>query len=449
MSKDRLELKVGLFMVVCLALSAALAIMYSETSMGLKDGYPVVMETRSAGTLVRQANVVMSGVRIGYVGKVELTESGDGALIHLYIFNKYVLHKQDSFSVESVGLMGDQYVSVEAIEERGPKLKPGDHVKGKAPLSLEKIGEKAEGLVERVDRMVIKVDGMMGTFSNMVHRVDQELLDTDTLNNATAAIANVYSVSKDVKKFSEGMVEVTAQMTNIAHRGVKAAERVEGTAAQIESLVATNVPNISALFADLKQTTESMNSTVSRLEKMVGGAQPQLASVMANAAKTSEAVRRAAANIEQTVATNKVIVGQTLTNVQQLTGRLDKTAADIQKTVSANRENIDEIMANVKDVSENLKVATGNISKVVERFEKGKGFAGNLFKDDQGQMTNAFIQMATNFSHTALRLSTLASNLNEYGVLWKGEQSKRNPPNVFKGGKKRGNELQYKSRTNK
>ena len=137
--------------------------------------------------------------------------------------------------------------------------------------------------------------------------------------------------------------------------------------------MATNAPNISALFTGLKQTTESMNTTVSRLEKMVTEAQPQLALVMANAAKTSEAVQRASVSIDQTVATNKVIVGQTLTNVQQLTGRLDKTAADIQKTVSTNRENIQEIVANVKDVSENLKEATGNISKVVALFEKGKG----------------------------------------------------------------------------
>jgi len=448
MSGDRLELKVGMFMVLCLALAAALAIRFGNTNMW-NSGYTVVMETRSAGNLIRQAEVLMAGVPIGYVDKIELNTDNNGTLVHLYIYEQYQVHENDRFSVDSKGLMGAQFVSVTAVPERGLKLKANDHVGGVEPVNLEKIGKNAEGLVERVDRMVIKVDGMMGTFSNMVHRVDQELLNTATLTNLSATFDNVHSVSKDVKKFSEGMVEVTSQMTNIAHRGVKAAERVEGTVAQIESLVATNVPNISALFADLKQTTESMNSTVSRLEKMVGGAQPQLASVMANAAKTSEAVRRAAANIEQTVATNKVIVGQTLTNVQQLTGRLDKTAADIQKTVSANRENIDEIMANVKDVSENLKVATGNISKVVDRFEKGKGFAGNLFKDDQGQMTNAFIQMATNFSHTALRLSTLASNLNEYGVLWKGEQSKRNPPNVFKGGKKREKELQYKSSTNK
>ena len=80
-------------------------------------------------------------------------------------------------------------------------------------------------------------------------------------------------------------------------------------------------------------------------------------------------------------------------------------------------------------------------------FEMGEGLAGGLFKD-KGMQQN-FSQMVTNFSFTASRLSVLVSNLNQNGILWKGERSKRNPPNIFKGGKKRGKELQYKSSTNK
>ena len=137
MSCNRLELKLGLFMVVCLALAAALAINFSNTNMGMGKGYTVVMEAESAGNLIRQANVLMSGVRIGYVEKVELNSDGNGTLIHLHIFDDNAVYQHDRFSVESVGLMGDQYVSVEAAPERGPVLKQDDHVKGEAPRNLE------------------------------------------------------------------------------------------------------------------------------------------------------------------------------------------------------------------------------------------------------------------------------------------------------------------------
>ena len=99
-----------------------------------------------------------------------------------------------------------------------------------------------------------------------------------------------------------------------------------------------------------------------------------------------------------------------------------------------------EIITNAKDVSKNLSEATANISKVVSLFERGEGLAGGLFKDDE---------MKTDFAKMVNRLSTLVSNLNENGILWKGERSKRNPPNVFRGGKKRKEELQGKPSANK
>ncbi|MBR89769.1 MAG: hypothetical protein CMO66_00640 [Verrucomicrobiales bacterium] len=429
MSSSRLELKVGLFMVVCLALAAALAIRFSETRMGLAETYTVVMETQSAGNLVDHANVVMSGVRIGYVNKVELQDDGN-VWIFLRIFDRYRVHENDEFAVASVGLMGDQYVSVSPTNNRGSKLEMDGHVVARESMSLERIGEKAEGLVERVDGMVMKLDGLVGTFSNMVHRVDQDLLSGNTLSNLNATIANVHDVSGEVKMFSERMVLVTEQMTNIAQRGISVVERVEGTVGQIQSLVATNAPNVAALFADLRRTTESMDKTVGQLEKVVADAQPQLAKVMENAAKASDSVQRAATSVEQTVATNRVVVGQSIKNVRQLTARLDKTAEQIEKSVVENSESIRGIVTNAREVSVNLKEATGNISRVIALFEKGEGLAGGLFQDEK--MKADFAQMVTNFSHTSLRMSTLVSNLNEYGILWKGERSERSPPRIFR-----------------
>jgi len=435
MSSGRLELRVGLFMLVCLALAAALAILFSNTNMGLGKGYTVVMEIPSAGNLIRQAEVRMAGVSIGYVDKIELNKHGNGTEIDLHISEPYRVHEMDVFSVASRGLMGDQYVSVEAAAERGPKLTEGGRVKGKAPMNLEKLGARISVLVERLDNDMLN----NATISHLTHSIanldeftgkakdffnDETISDLNStiidmrkfakeanslLSNGdlNATIVNVRDASRELKNFSKGLDESVEEILNV---GKNAAKDVGGTATAI------------------KQITEKINSTVSRMEILVTDTQPKLAKVMANAAKTSEAVQRAAVNIDQTVATNKVIVGQTLANVQQLTGRLDKTAIDIQATVSANRGNIEEIVANVKEVSKNLKETTGNISKVVALFEKGEGLAGGVFKDKG--MRKDFSQMVTNFSYTASRLSAFVSNLNEHGMFWKGEQRAKHSRNI-------------------
>ena len=134
-------------------------VLFSDTgSREWNNGYTVVMETRNADGLIRQAEVNLAGVPIGHVNKVELNSHNNGTLVHLYIYDQYQVHEGDSFSVASRGWMGDQYVSVKAATERGPKLREGDHVTGKAPMNLEKIGELISVLVERLDNDMLNKD---------------------------------------------------------------------------------------------------------------------------------------------------------------------------------------------------------------------------------------------------------------------------------------------------
>ena len=69
MNNNRLELKLGLFMVVCLGLAAALATHFGNTNWW-DSGRTVVIEAESAGILVRLAEVKMAGFTIGYVKEI-------------------------------------------------------------------------------------------------------------------------------------------------------------------------------------------------------------------------------------------------------------------------------------------------------------------------------------------------------------------------------------------
>ncbi|SVC78327.1 uncharacterized protein METZ01_LOCUS331181, partial [marine metagenome] len=79
-------------MVVCLGLAAALATRFGNTNMW-EGGYTVVMKTKSAGNLIRQAGVVMAGVPIGYVKNIKLNSDNNGTEIHLYIYDHYRLYE--------------------------------------------------------------------------------------------------------------------------------------------------------------------------------------------------------------------------------------------------------------------------------------------------------------------------------------------------------------------
>ena len=432
MNNNRLELKLGLFMVVCLGLAAALATHFGNTNWW-DSGRTVVIEAESAGNLVRQAEVKMAGFTIGYVKEIELNKYNNGTLIHLYIYDKYPVHENDSFSVESRGLMGDQYVSVEAAQKRGVELnEDSDPVTAKAPINLEKIGDQVDKLVSRIDQDMLSA-GTIYNLTNSIGNLDKvlsgvsESIGNGTLDQLTNSIANVYESSIKMKGIFQGknLTNVSTAIANIRKASVDLKDFSNSLGKDVGEIVSAGkqaAKNVEDTAGKIKLITENMNTTVSKMEGILSDTQPKLAIVMANAAKIS-------AGIEETVATNKVIVGHTLKNVEQLTGRLDKTAEQIEKTVSSNRGDISEIVANVKVVSENLKKATDDISEVVAQFEQGKGLAGGLFKNEQ--MREDFSKIVKSFSFTAGKLSTLASNLNENGILWGGERMDQNSSRIF------------------
>ena len=117
MSKGRIELKVGLFVIVTLGLAAVMILKFSETGLGFRDTIAVTLHAKNAGTVVRESPVLMSGVKVGYVEDINLEES-EGAVVvaltvHLYAEHaNLVLDQNSTFNIKSSGFLGDQYIGV-------------------------------------------------------------------------------------------------------------------------------------------------------------------------------------------------------------------------------------------------------------------------------------------------------------------------------------------------
>ena len=124
MSATRLELKVGMFVIVLLGLAAVMTLKFSETGLrGLKfgnDDKPLKLSLSNAGTVIENAPVQLSGVKIGVVDKITLKPDGAGVIIHVNIFEEYSsqLDKNCTFEIRSTGLMGDEFIAAIPFQER-------------------------------------------------------------------------------------------------------------------------------------------------------------------------------------------------------------------------------------------------------------------------------------------------------------------------------------------
>ena len=126
MSATRLELKVGMFVIVLLGLGAVMTLKFSETGLGLTKTVPLKLRASSAGTVIANAPIQLSGVKIGVVDKVTLNDDGRGVVIHVNIFEEhwYALDSNTQFRINVTGLMGDEYVAAVPGKDKGEALKP-------------------------------------------------------------------------------------------------------------------------------------------------------------------------------------------------------------------------------------------------------------------------------------------------------------------------------------
>ena len=79
MENKRLELKVGLFVLIGLLLLAALLIAFSKGTSIFRGTYVVRLVATNVGGLKLRASVLLAGVQVGSVSKITLAPDGKSA----------------------------------------------------------------------------------------------------------------------------------------------------------------------------------------------------------------------------------------------------------------------------------------------------------------------------------------------------------------------------------
>ena len=139
--KSKIELVVGAFVVAGIAALFMLAMKVSNLSgFSTKDGYHLNANFENIGGLKVRAPVMMAGVRIGEVSKIDLNTETFEADVILTVGGQYQqLPKDTSAAIFTSGLLGEQYISLEAGGEE-ITLKPGDKIQlSQSAMVLEQV----------------------------------------------------------------------------------------------------------------------------------------------------------------------------------------------------------------------------------------------------------------------------------------------------------------------
>ncbi len=112
MKQTKLELLVGVFVLIGLAAVTYLTVKLGAGSLLGGDTYTLEARFTNAGGLNTGCNVVVAGVPVGRVEGIRMEPSEYTAIVTLRVMTGLKLPTDSMASIKTTGLIGDKYVSL-------------------------------------------------------------------------------------------------------------------------------------------------------------------------------------------------------------------------------------------------------------------------------------------------------------------------------------------------
>ncbi len=152
MKRTTVDLWVGVFVTAGLVALLTLALKVGNaSSVSVADSYSVYGQFENIGGLKSRAPVKSAGVVVGRVGSIAFDDQKYSATVTIRIDKRYKFPKDTSASILTSGLLGEQYIGLDAGGDTA-NLGDGDQIKmTQSALVLEKLigqflyGKAAEG----------------------------------------------------------------------------------------------------------------------------------------------------------------------------------------------------------------------------------------------------------------------------------------------------------------
>jgi phospholipid/cholesterol/gamma-HCH transport system substrate-binding protein len=115
MQRAKTDVWVGLFVLLGAAALLFLALRAANlTSLSLSSTYPLTAKFDNIGGLKPKAAVKSAGVVVGRVESIDFDDASFQAKVQLAMQTRYTFPKDSSLKILTSGLLGEQYVGIEA-----------------------------------------------------------------------------------------------------------------------------------------------------------------------------------------------------------------------------------------------------------------------------------------------------------------------------------------------
>ncbi|MEY2558010.1 MAG: phospholipid/cholesterol/gamma-HCH transport system substrate-binding protein [Verrucomicrobiota bacterium] len=221
-SEKTLEVKVGAFVVVGLAVLAALVVQFGRVGEGFKTYYALTIRFPDASGLLKGSDVLLAGAKIGRVSDgPRLAQAGQGVEVPLRIYDYVRIPAGSKFTVGSSGLLGDRFVAV--------TMPPGQPTAFmQKNIMIE--GTRETGLDDLTREGGFLVSDLRGTVQNVnatVSRLNEQALSSENMQNLKGTVEHLNQATAALAESSKKIDGVLEKADATMGSAKKAADDVQ------------------------------------------------------------------------------------------------------------------------------------------------------------------------------------------------------------------------------
>jgi len=268
--KESLELKIGIFVLVGIALLAALIIIFGEIEV-LSKSYKITCDFRqSVGDISPGVAVKFRGLRIGNVSDVRLLPDGAVRLV-LKIRENYNVKEDAKIVVVQTSILGESYIEITPGSEKAGFVPKDGSAKlpGEVKITLSDMPEIFVELLKKYEKKVSSIidnlDSTVRNLNRVVGDMESQQYLKDTLRNASLTL--------------EKGPEIAENIAQLMKSGNELAEKLKESAKTFDTRVAkigdTYVTLGKDLNARLNDITDRLNKILASMQRIVDRTSPE------------------------------------------------------------------------------------------------------------------------------------------------------------------------------
>ena len=196
LSQKRLNQIVGWFVIVPILILIGVLVLVAQSENLFEEKYHINTVFSEGYGLKPGKQVMLLGIQVGQVSKVEVTEQND-AKVTLEILKKYQekIRKNSVAKIgKSGGFMGEPQIEITVGHRSRPVVADGGHIESEEPFNIAEVIAEVRPLGETVKKTLVRVEEITQDVQAMVKT------GHETLNHVREASTRLPAILQNVKE---------------------------------------------------------------------------------------------------------------------------------------------------------------------------------------------------------------------------------------------------------